>query len=79
MGYTINVDAAMGSRITGLHLLRNGVPVEPAKEYVVAGWASVTQGVEGPPVWDVVATHLKDRQVVAPQHREQVHFLRAER
>jgi sulfur-oxidizing protein SoxB len=79
MGYTINVDAAMGSRITGLHLLRNGVPIEPAKEYVVAGWASVTQGVEGPPVWDVVATHLKDRQVVAPQHREQVHFLRAER
>ena len=59
MGYTINVDAVMGSRITGLHLLGSGAPIEPEKDYVVAGWGSVNEGAEGPPIWDVVAAHLE--------------------
>jgi S-sulfosulfanyl-L-cysteine sulfohydrolase len=77
MAYTINVDGAMGNRISGLHSLRTGAPLEADKEYVVAGWGSVNQATEGPPVWDVVATHLKDRQVISPQRREPVKFVRA--
>lgn len=64
LGYTINVDAPMGSRISGLTYLATGEPIEPAREYVVAGWASVNQETSGPPVWDVLAAHLRRRQVI---------------
>jgi sulfur-oxidizing protein SoxB len=46
-----------GKRISGLKL-ENGRTLEAHKSYKVAGWASVnTQN--GPPVWDVVASHLR--------------------
>jgi S-sulfosulfanyl-L-cysteine sulfohydrolase len=32
----------------------------------VAGWASVNEGTEGPPIWDVVANYIAARKVVAP-------------
>ena len=50
----------MGRRIDELRLLRTGAPIEPDKEYVVAGWGSVNEATEGPPIWDVVA-YLKHR------------------
>ena len=27
--------------------------------YTVAGWASVNEGTEGPPVWDLVEAHIR--------------------
>ena len=59
MGYTVNVDAAMGARIANMHLLGSGAPIEAEKEYVVAGWGSVNEDTQGPPIWDVVAAHLR--------------------
>ena len=32
----------------------------PSKDYVVAGWASVNEGTEGPPIWDVVMSHIAE-------------------
>ena len=55
MGYTINVDAPMGSRISNMHLLGYRRADRAGKDYVVAGWGSVNEDVEGPPIWDVVA------------------------
>jgi sulfur-oxidizing protein SoxB len=26
---------------------------------VVAGWASVNEGTEGPPIWEVVESHIR--------------------
>ena len=49
----------------------------PDKDYVVAGWASVNEGTEGPPIWDVVAAHLKGHAVVTPQAAAHVSFVRA--
>jgi S-sulfosulfanyl-L-cysteine sulfohydrolase len=65
MGYAIDVDKPMGSRISGMTLLKSGAPIEPSKDYVVAGWASVNEGTEGPPIWDVVGAHLKKSQIIA--------------
>ncbi|HAV09549.1 MAG TPA: thiosulfohydrolase SoxB, partial [Rhodobacteraceae bacterium] len=48
MGYTIDVTKPMGSRITDMILLKTGEKIDPAKSYVVAGWASVNEGTEGP-------------------------------
>jgi sulfur-oxidizing protein SoxB len=77
MGYTVNIDAPMGQRIANMYLLGTGAPILPGKEYVVAGWGSVNEGVEGPPIWQVMATHLKSRSVVRPEANRAVKFVRA--
>ena len=45
-------------------LLANGKPIDPAARYVVSGWASVNEGTEGPPVWDVVASYIERKKIV---------------
>ena len=77
MGYTVDVDAPMGRRISNMHLLGTGAAILPAKDYVVAGWASVNENTQGPAIWDVVADHLKGRQFVTTQARRSVKFVRA--
>ena len=54
----------MGRRIGNMHMLGSGAPIEPEKEYVVAGWGSVNEDTQGPPIWEVVAAHLKGRQLL---------------
>ena len=78
MGYTVNVDAAMGSRITSLYMLDSGAPIAADKDYRVAGWGSVVEGVSGPPIWDVVAAHLRNRQLLSPSPRKSVKIVRAD-
>jgi sulfur-oxidizing protein SoxB len=77
LGFTVDVDAAMGRRITDLHLSRTGAAVEAGEDYVVAGWAAVSEGVEGTPIWDVVAEHLKDHASVPPQGAGHIKYVRA--
>ena len=64
MGYAIDVARPIGSRITDMTLLRTGEKIDPAKTYVVAGWASVNEGAEGPPIWDVVENHIRKQGTV---------------
>jgi sulfur-oxidizing protein SoxB len=64
LAYTIEIAKPIGQRISGLTLTRTGQPLEAAKEYTVAGWASVNQGTEGPPIWDVVARHIEAQKTV---------------
>lgn len=67
MSYTIAPDAEIGSRISEMMVLRTGESVVPDKEYVVAGWASVNEGTEGPPIWEVVEDYLSRHDVVSVQ------------
>lgn len=64
LGFTIDITAKMGSRISGMTLLKTGTPIDANREYVVAGWASINEGTEGPPIWDVVAKHLTQKKTV---------------
>lgn len=59
MGYRIDITKPQGSRITEMTLLKTGEAIDPAKTYQVAGWASVNEGTEGPPIWDVVESHIR--------------------
>jgi len=59
LGYRIDINQAQGSRITDMTLLKTGEAIDAAKTYVVAGWASVNEGTEGPPIWDVVEDHVR--------------------
>ena len=64
MGYSIDVSKPMGSRISDLTHLKSGKPIDAAKGYSVAGWASVNEGTQGPPIWDVVSAHISKRGTV---------------
>lgn len=58
VGYTIDVSKPVNQRISGLTELKSGKPLDASRKYVVAGWASVNQNTEGPPIWDVVEKYL---------------------
>jgi sulfur-oxidizing protein SoxB len=64
LGYTIEIEAPIGQRISDMTHLKTGKPIDAEREYAVAGWASVNEAVEGPPIWDVVAAHLRDKKVI---------------
>ncbi|KAJ56687.1 5'-nucleotidase [Actibacterium mucosum KCTC 23349] len=59
LGYRIDVSKPQGQRISNMTLLKTGEPIDPARNYVVAGWASVNEGTEGPQIWDVVESHIR--------------------
>ena len=64
LSYAIDIAKPIGSRISDMTLLRSGEAVDPAKSYVVAGWASVNEGTEGPPVYDLVGRYIERQQTV---------------
>lgn len=64
MGYRIDISKPQGSRITDMTLLETGEIIDASKSYTVAGWASVNEGTEGPPIWDVVEAHIKEQGTV---------------
>ncbi|WP_319546667.1 thiosulfohydrolase SoxB [Ruegeria conchae] len=59
LGYRIDVSKTQGARISNMALLSSGEAIDPARSYVVAGWASVNEGTEGPKIWDVVESHVR--------------------
>jgi len=59
LGYRIDVTKPQGERITEMTLLKTGEAIDPAKSYVIAGWASVNEDTEGPQIWDVVENYIK--------------------
>jgi len=63
MDYVCDPTAEMGGRISGM-TLDDGMPVEAAKTYVVAGWATVGSKSPGAPVFDQVAEYLRQKQTV---------------
>ncbi len=64
LGYRIDVTKPQGERISNMTLLSTGEPIDPARSYVVAGWASVNEGTEGPEIWDVVESHIRKQGTV---------------
>ena len=64
LGYRIDVTKPQGERISDLTLLKTGEKLGPGKNYVVAGWASVNEGTEGPQIWDVVENHIRKQGTV---------------
>jgi sulfur-oxidizing protein SoxB len=70
--FVVRPEAPPGARISDLTLSRTGEPIDPARGYVVAGWGSVNEGAEGPPVWNVVAEHLKAQRTVKGVARRNV-------
>ena len=61
--YAIDPTAPIGSRLSDLEF--QGKPLDPAKNYRVAGWASVNpQPDDLPDIWDVVSEYLIDQKAI---------------
>lgn len=67
--YAIAPEKPIGSRISNVMIA--GKPLEPAKRYKAAGWASMAE-IEGPPAFDVVADHLRQLKRVKLDTRPRV-------
>ena len=53
-------------------LLKDGTPIDPDRSYVVTGWASVNEGTEGPPVYDVVSQWIEKQGAVRLEPNESI-------
>ncbi|CAD7850205.1 MAG: SoxZY-persulfide-sulfonate hydrolase, SoxB [Olavius algarvensis Gamma 3 endosymbiont] len=58
LDYSIDPQAGAGARISDMQL-DDGKPIEAARSYKVAGWATVGSQSPGAPIWDVVAGYLR--------------------
>ena len=65
LGYHIDISKSQGKRITNMTLLKTGEKIHPTKTYIVSGWASVNEGTEGPPVWEVVENHIRKLGIIS--------------
>ena len=64
LSFTIDPAQTIGRRISDITVTKTGKPIEDAKEYVVAGWASIFEGTEGPPIWKVVEDYVSRQKVI---------------
>jgi len=78
LAYTIDVGQKMGARIGEMRLAKTGAAIDPAKTYVVAGWASVNEGTQGPPVYDLVSSYVARKKVVRPEPNRSVRVVGAD-
>jgi S-sulfosulfanyl-L-cysteine sulfohydrolase len=62
LSYTCDPNARMGERISSMVL--KGKPIGAKKKYKVAGWAPVAEGATGEPIWDLMATYLRDKKTI---------------
>ena len=72
MGYTCAPNQQIGNRISNMTHLKTGELIDPNRKYVVAGWASVNEGVEGPPIWDVVESHIQKQGTITKEVNQSV-------
>jgi S-sulfosulfanyl-L-cysteine sulfohydrolase len=72
MAYAIDIARPIGQRISDMTLLRTGQRIEPDKTYTVAGWASVNEGTQGPPIHEVVANYLSAEKTIRVEENRQV-------
>jgi sulfur-oxidizing protein SoxB len=72
MSYHIDINKPIGQRISRMALLKTGRAIEAAKEYTVAGWASVNPDAEGPAIFDLVGDYIAAKKEITAGERSVV-------
>ena len=72
--YDITPKNIIGKRISNLRL-SNGNLIDPNKNYVISGWASVNQIETGKPIWEVVREYLQNNKIYSSQDNEKPRIL----
>ncbi len=62
--YEIDPNQPIGKRISNMQL-QDGTAMDAARDYVVSGWASVNEGTEGPPVYDLLSDYIAKKKVIS--------------
>ena len=65
LAYTCDPLAKMGGRIGNMMLKDKSIDAN--KKYKVAGWAPVAEGATGEPIWDLMASYLRDKKTIKPK------------
>lgn len=73
--YACEPKAEMGSRISNMTMISTGDPIEADQSYVVGGWASVSEEVEGPAIYDLVENYITKEKMIAPKHSGNVRVI----
>jgi len=73
--YSCNPKGKIGHRIKDLHLIRNGKEIENSKKYIVSGWGSVNENVEGPPVYSLLEKYITEKKLIKPKNPGSVKIL----
>ena len=77
LGFTIDVSKSIGQRISNMTHLASDKPIDAARNYVVTGWASINETVEGPPIWETVEKYLLAKKTIHSRSAETVRVLGA--
>jgi S-sulfosulfanyl-L-cysteine sulfohydrolase len=77
MSFSFDISKKQGERVSNMTFLKTGEAIDPARTYVVAGWASVNEGTQGPKIWDVVESYIKRQGTVVVEPRKSVEILGA--
>ena len=80
LGFAINPAEKAGQRISQMTLLPtrevpSGEAIDPTRSYMVAGWASVNQGVEGPAVYDLLSSYIQSQKAVSVPPNDHVKII----
>lgn len=75
MGYSCAPKEEIGDRISDMTLLKTGEKLDANKKYVVAGWASVNEDVEGPAVYDLMENYITNKGTIDMPKNESVKIL----
>ena len=75
MSYRIEIGKPIGKRISNMTSLKTGKPIDPAKTYVVSGWASVNEATQGPPVYDVVTKYIEEKKSIDIQPNDNIRII----
>ena len=65
MTYSCAVNEDIGRRISDMRLVATGEAIDPARSYVVGGWASVNENVEGPAIYDLMERYISNKGTVS--------------
>ena len=72
--YDITPKNIIGKRISNLRL-SNGNLIDPNKNYVISGWASVNQIETGKPIWEIAKEYLQNNKIYSSQDNEKPRIL----
>ena len=72
--YDITPKNIIGKRISNLRL-SNGNLIDPNKNYVISGWASVNQIERGKRIWEVAREYLQNNKIYSSQDNEKPRIL----
>lgn len=75
MSYTCAPKESIGNRISEMRMINTGELLDASRKYVVAGWASVNEGVEGPAIYDLMERFISKQDNINMPKNETVRVI----